>query len=41
MVKEILKYAGGVAVGILGTVFGPKIFRWKKNGKKPAKTPEE
>lgn len=38
MVKEILKYAGGVAVGVLGTIFGPKIFR-KKDGKKtkPAK----
>jgi len=39
MVKEILKYAGSVAVGVLGTIFAPKIF--KKRTKKEKKTDEQ
>lgn len=41
MVKEILKYTAGVAVGVLGTIFGPKVFNRKKGGKKKAKSQED
>jgi len=39
--KELLKYAAGTAVGVLGTIFLPKIFKKREKEEKKSDAKSE